>query len=746
MKGNERIEEVETIEESGKERTQRKRNIEKPVPHLDRSKYFKLDATQRILRLRFPAARQTTAVTATEKVLCDDKGTNSSPGGWNSVVVPDGSSTSVDNTAPPSQSQSSSSSLSPSPSPSPLPSPPTIIEISQKSKQNTPVEGIPSPSTFHGTTKDRTMNTKRKVSSWCWVQAPDGSPATVDSTAPSFPSQSPSPLPQPTIRDASQESELKNPVEGIPSPSTFHGNAEDRNMSFKRKVSRWCWVQTPDGRPATVEITAPSSPSSSAAAVSSSSSSSRLTIREVSQESELKNPVKGIPSPSDFHGDTNHRYMSFKRKVRSWRWVQTSHGSPATIENTAVAAAAPPPPTTKLTIRKVSQISVFPVEGIPSPSAFHASTKDRKINSKRRVRGWYWLLAGDGSSNTMDSHTKLTTKNPQICSHGPRRKAKKSDYYIRMENDKVPSEIEMESSVSDDFESSGNSDNHVGNSRSSSSSRRVRARTTTEIRQVGRHQPPRKATRPAYFIETESGMVPSKIQMEDSVWDESESGDYGDDHSDSQSFVHSRELNTEWRGQFRLLVEYKTKHKTTDVPQSDRILGTWVRTQRIAYQKNELPEYRFQRLNSIGFVWEMERADSWMKWYNCLLSYKDQHCDSTNVPNQSSRYPDLAQWVERQRVSNGQGKLPIEQFVLLDSIGFQWDPFLHHWMEMYERLVAYKRKHCTTCVSEQFKEDHKLRNWVNKQRYSCKWKHRVELLNDIGFEWIPRIDRRKKIV
>jgi len=57
------------------------------------------------------------------------------------------------------------------------------------------------------------------------------------------------------------------------------------------------------------------------------------------------------------------------------------------------------------------------------------------------------------------------------------------------------------------------------------------------------------------------------------------------------------------------------------------------------------------------------------------------------------------------------------------------------WMEAFERLVDYKEKHNHTRVPQHYKEDRKLGGWVKRQRSYCKVKYRIDLLNEIGFDW-----------
>jgi len=57
---------------------------------------------------------------------------------------------------------------------------------------------------------------------------------------------------------------------------------------------------------------------------------------------------------------------------------------------------------------------------------------------------------------------------------------------------------------------------------------------------------------------------------------------------------------------------------------------------------------------------------------------------------------------------------------------------------MYQRLLAYRKRYQNTRVPRSF-EDSKLAGWVHTQRKLCSEKKRVELLNDIGFEWKIRL-------
>jgi len=206
-----------------------------------------------------------------------------------------------------------------------------------------------------------------------------------------------------------------------------------------------------------------------------------------------------------------------------------------------------------------------------------------------------------------------------------------------------------------------------------------------------------------------------------------------------RSRVPSGRHHARWEGKFQLLVEYEKKHKTTTMPYSVSPLGQWITNQRSNYRDGKLTEYRVHRLNSIGFVWQVKShapQAPWMEMYNRLLSYRDQHDGSTNVPQTSIEYHRLGGWVHKQRYNYQQGVIPNERITFLESIGFQWQ-LKKKWMVMYQRLEAYKMKYKNTCVPHGYmhKVDPQLDMWVRNQRHYCKVKERIDLLNDIGFAW-----------
>ena len=63
---------------------------------------------------------------------------------------------------------------------------------------------------------------------------------------------------------------------------------------------------------------------------------------------------------------------------------------------------------------------------------------------------------------------------------------------------------------------------------------------------------------------------------------------------------------------------------------------------------------------------------------------------------------------------------------------------MKRWMEMYKRLLDYKKEYGHTSVPQRWKLDTKLGAWVDVQRRKCNAPEKVKLLSSIGFEWKVR--------
>lgn len=137
-----------------------------------------------------------------------------------------------------------------------------------------------------------------------------------------------------------------------------------------------------------------------------------------------------------------------------------------------------------------------------------------------------------------------------------------------------------------------------------------------------------------------------------------------------------------WENMFQLLLVFKRSHGHTLVPNRHPRLGNWVGTQRRYYKvrkegkRTSLTNERFERLNSIGFVWATKdpRHSTWEHRYNELVQYKETVGDCL-VPV-AYENTQLANWVSTQRQEwkkwrdGRESRLSDEKVQILQTLGF----------------------------------------------------------------------------
>ena len=129
---------------------------------------------------------------------------------------------------------------------------------------------------------------------------------------------------------------------------------------------------------------------------------------------------------------------------------------------------------------------------------------------------------------------------------------------------------------------------------------------------------------------------------------------------------------------------------------------------------------------------------TWEESFQYLKSYKETYGDC-NVPRGYTQDKPLALWVMTQRMSKS--KLNPERREALNAIGFDWEPHMTAWNEMFGRLKAYKEKHGDCNVPYRYTQDESLAAWVVVQRRkkSKLSPAQREALNEIGIDWEPHM-------
>lgn len=109
-------------------------------------------------------------------------------------------------------------------------------------------------------------------------------------------------------------------------------------------------------------------------------------------------------------------------------------------------------------------------------------------------------------------------------------------------------------------------------------------------------------------------------------------------------------------------------------------LATWSYTQRERRKKGCLSKERIRFLDGIGFIWNQDLHEEWMKNYEALKLFVNRH---RRFPK--SAEGNLGGWCCTQRKMRKQGKISPDRQVLLDQIGFVWS-VEQVWQSNLERL------------------------------------------------------------
>ena len=201
-------------------------------------------------------------------------------------------------------------------------------------------------------------------------------------------------------------------------------------------------------------------------------------------------------------------------------------------------------------------------------------------------------------------------------------------------------------------------------------------------------------------------------------------------------------IENRWEAKYNDLIAFKEKYKHCNVPKGfvkDKLLASWVRTQRQQYKEKKLSLQKIKSLNKIGFDWNPIES-YWIENYNLLISFKNKF-GSCDVPKEYRNAKSLMAWIINQRQNYKNKKLSNEKINLLNKIGFDWNPIENSWKENYDHLISFKNKFGSCNVPSRFSKNNQLRNWISTQRQNYKNKKlsqdKIKLLDKINFIWDP---------
>ena len=187
----------------------------------------------------------------------------------------------------------------------------------------------------------------------------------------------------------------------------------------------------------------------------------------------------------------------------------------------------------------------------------------------------------------------------------------------------------------------------------------------------------------------------------------------------SIEFSWSNEKKTgheKWLFQYFKLYSHHHQNNNTVITDSDahnsRFVN-WVSHQKVAYHTNELDQPKVDLMNELDFDWELDPEPSWDDYYAQLCQY---HVKYNSTLLNKIVNSNLAKWCNEQRKMYNKELLLRDQISKLNSLDFDWYPGDVDWNAMYDRLLAFARKHDSVLVPFSCAEDPPLGNWVRSQR------------------------------
>jgi len=174
-------------------------------------------------------------------------------------------------------------------------------------------------------------------------------------------------------------------------------------------------------------------------------------------------------------------------------------------------------------------------------------------------------------------------------------------------------------------------------------------------------------------------------------------------------------------------------------------LGKWVGSQRTAYKKGQLTPERIQRLDDLGFVWDV-LTEQWEQGFRELASFKvaNNHCRVPQSCKTASGFT-LGNWVSQQIRFYNKGQLTPERLKRLDDLGFVWDA--QKWEQGFSELTIFKDEHlhCLVHAHHKTASGFALGVWASRQRTAYRkdqlTPERIQRLYDMGFVWAPLTEK-----
>ena len=171
-------------------------------------------------------------------------------------------------------------------------------------------------------------------------------------------------------------------------------------------------------------------------------------------------------------------------------------------------------------------------------------------------------------------------------------------------------------------------------------------------------------------------------------------------------------------------------------------LGAWVHRQQDLYRAGKLSQERYEKLRSLGVIFEVLETDEWNRHFEQYKRYIKENGNNLNIRYDTDYEGEhLGHWVSYQRTLYRKGALSQERCEKLRSIGFSFDPLGDEWNRHYEQYRCYIKANGgnVRITVETVFEGERLGIWVHKQQAMYKSgklsQERYEKLKKLGMKF-----------
>lgn len=228
---------------------------------------------------------------------------------------------------------------------------------------------------------------------------------------------------------------------------------------------------------------------------------------------------------------------------------------------------------------------------------------------------------------------------------------------------------------------------------------------------------------------------------------------------------------TDWDDVFAVVLQFYNTHGHIDVPPDLRaeqpgggqgpVVRVWLNNQRRRLQVGATTKQQKEKLDAVGFVWDLEEAE-WMEKYRLACRFQEEHGHlAVSKPHvrENPEWAPLPGWLRTQTKLRAAQRLGDERISLLDFIDMPWverPGRERQWEQCLQQVAEFFRTHGHTHILAQLnqtidsgecEELKKLAAWLNDQRVYAKRgslrKDRRDKLTGIGIT-LPMPASRKE--